>query len=197
MPLPETIRVKLSSESVGSIAMTPVVVQEMPLRDIVELMLALTGKDAARIRELLLRGSLVSGASRFRWESLDAETGAIEQLLTALPDPDPRRAFQADACTRVVLRGAGVRIDVPLEAAGKHGLLQRRSYRDVLLEVAAGTAPLYVDYSYKDRADRYHLRLSPQAAAHLREAANLLRYPTLAAQIRGAAFDLIELYTRR
>ena len=197
MPLPETIRVKLSSESVGSIAMTPVVVQEMPLRDIVELMLALTGKDAARIRELLLRGSLVSGASRFRWESLDAETGAIEQLLTALPDPDPRRAFQADACTRVVLRGAGVRIDVPLEAAGKHGLLQRRSYRDVLLEAAAGTAPLYVDYSYKDRADRYHLRLSPQAAAHLREAANLLRYPTLAAQIRGAAFDLIELYTRR
>lgn len=177
--------------------MTPVVVQEMPLRDIVELMLALTGKDAARIRELLLRGSLVSGASRFRWERLDAEAAALEEMLASFPDADPSRMFQASSCVRVVLRGPGVRIDIPWEAAEKHGLLQRRSFREVLLQVAAETTPAYIDYSYKDRADRYQVRLSPQAAAHLREEASLLRYPTLAAQIRGAAFDLIELYSRR
>lgn len=198
MPLPETIRVKLSSESAGSIAVTPVVVvQEMPLRDIVELMLALTGKDVARIRELLLRGSLVSGASRFRWERLDAEAAAIEGMLASFPDADPSRTFQATACVRAVLRGPGVRIDIPLEVAEKRGLLQRRSFRDCLLQAAAETIPTYIDYSYKDRADRYHVRLSPQAAAHLREEASLLRYPTLAAKIRAAALDLIELYSRR
>lgn len=177
--------------------MTPVVVQEMPLRDIVELMLAVTGKDAARISELLRRGSLVSGASRFRWASLDAEREAIEQLLKAFPDADPGRVFTPEECVRVVLRGTGVRIDIPLEAAEKRGLLQKRSFRDALMETAARSVPIYVDYSYKERADRYHLRLSSDAAAHLREEASLLRYPALTAQIRHSAFDLIELYTRR
>ena len=56
MSLPGTVRVKLSSEEAGAVSVTPVVVREMPLGDLVELMLDLAGKDAARIRELLLRG---------------------------------------------------------------------------------------------------------------------------------------------
>src|SRR5450756_1325760 len=72
MALPPTVRVKLSSEAAESISITPVVVQEMPVRELVEYMLGVTGKDEARIRELLLRGSLVSGASRFRWTGWDA-----------------------------------------------------------------------------------------------------------------------------
>ena len=72
MALPPTVRVKLSSEAAESISITPVVVQEMPVGELVEYMLGVTGKDEARIRELLLRGSLVSGASRFRWTGWDA-----------------------------------------------------------------------------------------------------------------------------
>jgi len=64
MALPPIVRVKLSSEAAESISITPVVVREMPVRELVEYMLGVTGKDEARIRELLLRGSLVSGASR-------------------------------------------------------------------------------------------------------------------------------------
>ena len=72
MSLPPTVRVKLSSEAAESISITPVVVQEMPVRELVEYMMGVTGKDEARIAELLLRGSLVSGASRFRWVGWEA-----------------------------------------------------------------------------------------------------------------------------
>ena len=62
MSLPETVRVKLSSEAADYVSLTPVVVQELPLRELVEHMLGITGKDEARVRDLLLRGTLVSGA---------------------------------------------------------------------------------------------------------------------------------------
>ena len=57
MALPPTVRVKLSSEAAESIALTPVVVQELPMRELVEHMLGVAGKDEARIREMLLRGN--------------------------------------------------------------------------------------------------------------------------------------------
>jgi hypothetical protein len=91
MALPHTVRVKLSSEAAESISLTPVVVQEMAIRDLVEHMLGVTGKDEARIRELLLRGSLVSGASRFRWAGWDQDAESLRALLAAFPDPDPTR----------------------------------------------------------------------------------------------------------
>ena len=75
MPLLDTIRVKLSSEAAEYVSITPVVVQEMPVRDLVEHMLGITGKDEARVRDLLLRGTLVSGASRFRWTGWSMPSG--------------------------------------------------------------------------------------------------------------------------
>ena len=47
MALPATVRVKLSSEAAESISLTPVVVQELPIRELVEHMLGVTGKDVA------------------------------------------------------------------------------------------------------------------------------------------------------
>ena len=41
--LPQTVRVKLSSEAAEAIAMTPVVVQELPVRELIEHMLGVTG----------------------------------------------------------------------------------------------------------------------------------------------------------
>ena len=67
MPLPSSIRVKLSSEAAESISITPVVLRDIPIRELIEHMIGITGKDEARVHELLLRGTLVSGASRFRW----------------------------------------------------------------------------------------------------------------------------------
>jgi hypothetical protein len=197
MPLPETLRVKLSSEAAGSISMTPVVVQQMALREIVELMLPLTGKDVPRLRELLRRGSLVSGASRFRWDGFEAELQALQELVTVFPDSDPRLIFQPQHLIRCVLRGPATRMEIPAEATSKRAFLKRRSFQDHLLELAATIPPVYIDYSYRDRADRFQIRLTAPALTLLREQANLLPYPALAAQIRSALIDSIELHTRR
>jgi len=197
MPLPETLRVKLSSEAAGSIAVTPVVVQHMPLREIVDLMLPLTGKDVPRLRELLRRGSLVSGASRFRWDGFEADPEALQRLVGTFPDSDPNLPFRPQDLIRCVLRGPATRLEIPAEAAAKRAFLKRRSFQDHLLELTAAIPPVYIDYSYKDHADRFRLRLTAEALALLREQTNLLPFPALASQIRGALIDSVELHTRR
>ncbi|MFN3324637.1 MAG: hypothetical protein ACK5AZ_14160 [Bryobacteraceae bacterium] len=197
MPLPEQIRVKLSTEAVGTIAITPVVVRDMPSAELVELMLAPLGKDARRIAELLHRGSLVSGATRFRWEGIEAEPPELDALLAAFPDPEPSRAFQSDACTLAILQAPATRIEVSREVASRKGLLRRRSYWDLLMSAAASAAPQYAGYSYRERADVYQLPLDPAAATHLRGSARLLRYRGLAFRIQSALIEAVELYTIR
>ena len=87
MPLPSNVRVKLSSEVAESISITPVVVREIPIRELIEHMIGITGKDEGRVHELLLRGTLVSGASRFRWAGWDADRRHWDT--GQLPDPIP------------------------------------------------------------------------------------------------------------
>src|SRR6478752_3963414 len=113
MALPDRIRVKLSSEAAESISITPVVAREMPLRELVEYMLGVTGKDEGRIRELLLRGTLVSGASRFRWVGWETEPQALRDLLATFPDPEPERPFAPERCVRAILRGGRQAIEMP------------------------------------------------------------------------------------
>src|SRR5438128_12430511 len=105
MPLPDSVRVKLSSEAAESISITPVVIRDIPMRELIEHMLGITGKDGPRLHELLLRGTLVAGASRFRWTGWDADSDAIRSLLATFPDPDPGRPFSAERCVRAALRG--------------------------------------------------------------------------------------------
>src|SRR5712671_5967867 len=113
MPLPDSVRVQLSSEAAESISITPVVIRDIPMRELIEHMLGITGKDVPRLHELLLRGTLVSGASRFRWAGWDADPEAIQSLLATFPDPDPLRPFTAGLCIRAALRGPGRRIEIP------------------------------------------------------------------------------------
>src|ERR1041384_8360341 len=128
MALPETVRVKLSSEAAESIALTPVVVQELPVRELVEHMLGTTGKDEPRIREILLRGSMVSGASRFRWAGWEADPSGLRELLGTFPDPDPQRVYAAERCIRAVLRGGRQAIEVTREAGQRKSLFQRGAF---------------------------------------------------------------------
>lgn len=201
MPLPETIRVKLSSEAAEYVSLTPVVVQEMPLRDLVEHMLGITGKDEARICDLLLRGTLVSGASRFRWTGWEADMESVRTLLAAFPDPDPTRPFVSSQCTRVVLRGPRQPITIPREAAARPGplarLLRRQSFWDHLMAIAESTASHYAGYSYRDRADVFDLTLTAPDAQRIRDAARLVLYTALQAQIRNAQIGSLELYVVR
>jgi hypothetical protein len=196
MPLPETIRVKLSSEAAESIALTPVVVQELALRELVEHILALTGKDERRVIEILRRGSVVSGASRFRWAGWEAEPEGMRSLLGTFPDPDPSRPFAAGRCLHAVLRGGRGSIAIPRAAGERKGIFRRSSFWDALMEVAAPGLS-YSGYSYRDRADRYTRELSVGDVARLREASPLLRYSTLRDQVRLGAYQSVELMVGR
>ena len=197
MALPPTVRVKLSSEAAESISITPVVVQEMPVRELVEYMLGVTGKDEARVRELLLRGSLVSGASRFRWTGWDAGLDNVRELLATFPDPDPARPFDALQCTRATLRGGRQPIEIAREAGARKGLFQRESFWDVLMKTVARAGPAYMGYSYRERADRYLREFTHAEIEQLRAASGLVRYTVLGDQIRTQAFTQAELYVKR
>jgi hypothetical protein len=197
MALPPTVRVKLSSEAAESIALTPVVVQELPVRDLVEYMLGVTGKDEVRIRELLRRGGLVSGASRFRWVGWEADVEGVRELLATFPDPEPSRPFTASNCTRAILRGGRQPIEITREAGQRKGLFQRETFWDALQRVVAAGVAQYDGYAYRARADRYLREFATAEIAQLRAAGGLLRYTSLQEQLRTAAFTQAELYATR
>jgi hypothetical protein len=193
--LPSSVRVKLSSETAESISITPVVIQELPIRELIEHMLGVTGKDPGRIHEILLRGSLVSGASRFRWPGWDADAAAILELLATFPDSDPARPFAPEYCVRAVLRGGRQAIEIPREAASRKGLFQRETFWDLLMSSVAGAA--YAEYSYRHRADRYLRDLTATEVDRLRAGAAGVKFSTLRDQIRTVAFGQAELYVER
>ena len=197
MALPHTVRVKLSSEAAEAISLTPVVVQEMAIRDLVEHMLGVTGKDESRIRELLLRGSLVSGASRFRWAGWEQDAESLLPLLATFPDPDPTRPFSSADCVKVVLRGGRSAIEIPREAVAQKSLFQRRTFWDHLMLVVSEGAIAYAGYSYRERADRYTRPITPAETERIRAAAESVKYSTLREQIRTAAFLAAELHASR
>ena len=197
MPLPPTVRVKLSSEAAEAIALTPVVVQELPMRELIEHMLGVVGKDLPRLREIILRGTLVAGASRFRWTGWPADEEDLRALASTFPDADPARTFAAARCIRVVLRGGRQPIEIPREAAARKGLFQRETLWDVLMEIAAAVPMTYAGYSYRDHADRFQRDLSVAETARLQAAADSVKFSTLRDQIRTVAFRTIEAFTTR
>ena len=197
MPLPDTIRVKLSTEAAEAISLTPVVLRDMPFLELFELIVALTGKQPARIRDLLARGTIVSGASRFRWQGLDTELADIDQMLAALPDSDPARPFQPGACVKAILRAPFASIEITRDAASRRRFLRRTCFWDALLSLPRALAPSYVEYSYRERADRYRLQLDVSQRTLVRDTAKLLPYSSLTQQIQRTPIDAIEFLTAR
>ncbi len=197
MPLPATIRVKLSTEAAGSIALTQVVVQEMTLRELADLLLGVAGKDAGRIRDYLARGSLLSGATRFRWASIVAEPGEVETLLAGFPDPEPGRAFSPARCVQVVARGRSGPITFSRAECLRRRFLRRQCVWDVLMALAEPPSFKYVEYSYKDHADHYRLELTAEHVSTLRAAAGLAAYGHLADRLRALAAGAALFYVER
>jgi hypothetical protein len=192
---PQTLRVKISSEAAEMIALSPVVVREMTLPELVATIVASTGKDIERVREVLRRGSFVSGASRFRWDGVVIDDAGAQALLAAFPSPDPSRPFAPKSCVHVVIRGRTERIEIERITAERKRLFHRRTLWDEMLAVAA--APGYAGYSYKESADVYSAPLGPLEQARLRAAARLSPYSSIAARIEAAALDTIEFFVKR
>lgn len=197
MPLPDTIRVKLSTEAVEAISFSPVVVRDMPFRELFEMIVSLTGKHTERIREILARGTLVNSASRFRWQGWEAAAVDIEAMLAAFPDSDPSRVFDATRCVKVVVRGGIAPVELPRAAAAERRLLRGESFWDVLAAMVDVKPPTYLEYSYREKADRY--RLTPDASERQRivAAAPLLRYSTLVQQITRSPIEAVDFLVSR
>jgi hypothetical protein len=197
MGLPGTVRVKLSSEEAGYLSITPVVVREMPLAELVETILAATGKEPARVAEVLASGTLTRGASRLRWEGLHTGTEDVRTLLAAFPDPEPARRFEPQGCACVVLRSAEGGVEIPRRTASARRRLRRRSFWDALMELSQRQPLRYVTYCYRQRADCYAADLTPAAALELKAQAEELRYSALRKQLRPARLVAVEFYVPR
>lgn len=195
MPIPATIRVKISSEAAEAIALTPVVVREMTPSELMAVIVAFCGKDRERIREFFVRGSVTSGSSRYRWERLEPAWPEIEALLAEYPDPEPGRPFDARCCLKAVFHARAARIEVTREAGGRKGWFQKASFWDCVLELARGAE--YSAYSYRERADVYRARISAETLDRVRQAAPLVKYGTLAAQLATAAFEKVDFFVER
>jgi Lon protease-like protein len=173
------------------------VVQEIPVRELIEHILGMAGKDEPRVREILRGGVLVSGASRFRWAAWEPELEGLRELLATFPDPDPFRPFAAERCVRAILRGGRRAIEIPREAAARKSWFQRESFWDLLLAVIGNAGLAYSGYSYHERADRYVREFTRAEAERLRAASSAVRYSTLRDQIRCGEFARAELHVTR
>jgi hypothetical protein len=167
----------------------------MPLEELVRQMLGVTGKDAERVTEILLRGSLVAGASRFRWDGISAEAEDVAHWLARYPDPDPSRPFDPASCFLAILHSRGRQLAIERSAGEKRRLFRKRSFWDELLQIV--TTPSYVSYSWRESADVYRGTVDSAMLGQLRSASKLLAYSSVEAQIRTTTITAIDLFARR
>ena len=197
MPLPETIPTKISSEAAGYISLTPVERREVPTAELIGRILALTGKNPTRVREILERGSLVSGPARYRWQGIEVSEPELAAFLGRFPDPEPERPFDAAKCRLVVLRSQRGNLELPRDAASERRFLKRRSFWDELLPALREQSPRYERYSYSEQADVYVVRLGHEALQNLRSHGALLKYSTMEQQLQFVEADSAEIFVER
>lgn len=178
MALPEAIPVRYTEEDAGYVTFRPVVRQTFRLSELLDMVLRVTGKDTARIRQILRSGTVVFHFYRYWWDGFEAGEAELDALLARFPDSDPARVFHAPACTMALLEGGTpprhFSIEIDRAAASRKGLLRRRSFWDVLLAAAAASRLGYRGYSYMYRGDLYRLELADRSRAELSSAAQSL-----------------------
>jgi hypothetical protein len=189
VPLPETIPVRFTEEDAEYVNVRPVKRQTFRLRELVDMVLSVTGRDVARIQKILHSGTIVYHFFRYTWQGFDVDAAELSALLADFPcdfpPGDPRRVFSPQTCASVLIESAVVGrqpVEVPRAVAERKSFFASRSFWDSLLAVAPAfsnaaenaNAVIYSGYSYARRADLFRLDLSPeQSAALLRHAARL------------------------
>ena len=190
MPFPETILVKYSEEEAEFISMRPLVRQTFRPAELVDMIVAVTGKDPQRVQLILRGGTVVFHSYRYWWQGFDAEPDKLADLLDRYPDANPARPFRPEDCTEAILEsGAASAADaMPHSATPRHTLrllredasrkrlFRVRSLWDALMDLTHPRPPAYREYSYALRADIYILQ--PDAAQLARLAHEAARYST-------------------
>jgi hypothetical protein len=188
VPLPESIPVQYTEEEADFVSMRPVVRQTFRSTELVDMILAVTGKNLPRIQQILRSGTVVFHSYRYWWPGFEAAPEDLKETLVRYPDSDPSRPFHPTDCVEVILESSGspARHSLRLrrEEARKKRILRSRSFWDCLMETAGGRAPSYREYSYALRGDVYLLPLDAEQTVRLVQGASEYAPRVLRAQLR-------------
>lgn len=185
MALPEQIAVRYTEEEAGYMSVRPVVKQTFRLPELVDMVVSVAGKDAARVQQIFRSGTVVYHGYRYWWEALTADAGEIAPLLASFPEDEPSRTFLPRQATSVLLEmGGGTQrtvTEILRQDAAAKKLFAKHSPWDVLINWAAGQAARYEKYDHGRKADLFRISLpfdkaQPLLAALLEAAPRKLRY---------------------
>jgi hypothetical protein len=178
VPLPETIPVRYTEEEAGYVTVRPLVRQSFRLDELLDMILSVAGKDAARIRQLLHSGTVVYHFYRYTWAGFDASETELAAALAKFPVADPARPFAGSQCSIAIFAGAGTNpkhlLGLDRATASRRRFFRGKSFWESLLGIAAEEHPAYQEYSYALRADLYRLVLDAENISRIEEAANRL-----------------------
>jgi len=190
--------VRYTEEEAGYVTVRPMVRQTFQLQELLDMILSVAGKDAARVRQLLQTGTVVYHFYRYTWAGFDADESELAAALSQFPDADPSRPFAPAQCTNAVFDGPGVNprhlLDLDLESASKRRIFRGQSFWQRLLEIAVEEHLAYDKYSYSRRADLYRLDLDAQNMLLIEEAADRLAAGKLRAALRVLPSAAIVLF---
>lgn len=189
MPLPDQIPVRYTEEDAGYVSMRPVVKQTFRLNELADMVVSVTGKDAARVQQIFRNGTVVYNGYRYSWEGIPAQLAEIASLLRPFPDDDPTRPFLPEEAKSVLFEmGGGSQrnvVEILRSDASEKKLFGKNSPWDVLVQSARNSTARYEKYSHARKADLYRITLPFESgqsllAAMLEVAPRGLRYRWIA-----------------
>jgi hypothetical protein len=173
VPLPETIPVRFTEEEAEYVSIRPVRRQTFKLRELVDMILSVTGRDVPRVQQILRTGTIVFHFYRYWWQGFETDTAEISAVLAEFPSDDPSRKFSSDDCTIIVLESAvkgRQSLDVKKTNADRKSFFASQSLWECLLVLAGPAQEIkYGGYSFARRADLYRVELSAEQAANLQK----------------------------
>jgi len=171
MSLPEQIAVRYAEDDAGYLTMRPVLKQSFLISELTDMVVSVVGKDAVRVQQIFRTGTVLYHGYRYWWDELSAESAEIEGLLTAFPDDDPSRPFEASKVSTILFEsGGGTQrnlVEIDAKEAGEKRLFGKASAWSVLMEFAARNPPHYEKYSHARHADLFRVTLPFDQAQQL------------------------------
>lgn len=171
MPLPTQIPLRYTEEEAGFVSVRPVVNQTFQLHELVDMVVSVAGKDAARVQQIFRTGSVIYNGYRYWWDALSADREEIDRLLLPFPDDDSSRPFDIAQATAVLLEiGGGAQrtiVEITRQDAAQKKLFAKHSPWDVLTNFASGKTPRYEKYAHARHADLFRLSLPFDQAQQL------------------------------
>lgn len=169
MLLPETIPVRFTEEEAEYVSIRPVRRQIFKLRELVDMVLSVTGRDLPRVQQILRTGTIVFHFYRYWWQGFETDAVELSALLAEFPSDDPTLAFRSAECTTIVLEStskARPLLDVNKADANHKSLFASQSLWEFLLSLAESPQEIkYGGYSFARRADLYRVKLSAEQTA--------------------------------